>query len=77
MRTQVKYTLRFSLKNWKEHDKTTVTVNIGQFERLVTAAELLAEGKRLTAEQRRNWRRITNAAGKVLAVEYERILRAA
>ena len=75
MRTMVEYTLGFSNAHWERHEKTTITMSLFKFEQLVTAAELLSEGRRLSTEQRRNWALISGSANAMLKVEYKRIQR--
>ena len=74
MRTMIEYTFRFSDAHWERHEKAMVTIPLTRLERLVTAVELLAEGRRLNTELRRNWELIAGSANAILAAEYERIL---
>lgn len=74
MKTMFEYTFQFSDKHWEKHDKAIVSIPLERFEQLVTATELLAAGRRLNVEQKRNWALIAGSANAMLAAEYKKIL---
>lgn len=42
-------------EQWKRYENATVTVRLPEFERLATAVNLVAQGRRLTRDEQRNW----------------------
>jgi len=69
------YTFEFTDEHWAAHEAATITIPLERFEHLVTAVELLSEGRQLTAEQQHAWSLIVDSADAMLAIEYKKILK--
>ena len=60
-------------KQWDAYHKRTVNIGLDFFELLADATEMLAQGKRLNAAERENWKTTVARCKRIIKIECDKI----